>query len=86
MDVLEVRSMLTISSALSASSELSISVRTAGGALRSAGLALAAGRPGARRAAGRLALAPERAVMVGVVDLRIVRLLGSGGSSGLRVP
>ena len=69
--------MLTISSALSASSEVSISVRTGLGALVGAGLA-AVWRPGARRAAGRLAPVLGRAVMVDEVDLRIVRLLGSG--------
>jgi hypothetical protein len=68
--------MVTISSALSASSELSISVRTGLGARRSAAFALAAGRPDARRAAGRLAPVPGRAVMVDVGILRIVRLLG----------
>lgn len=75
--------MLTISSALSASSEVSISVRTGLGAFSlprgvAAGLAVV-WRPEARRAAGRLAPAPGRAVMIDEVDLRIVRLLGSGG-------
>ena len=74
--------MLTISSALSASSEVSISVRTGLGAFSlprgaAAGLAVV-WRPEARRAAGRLAPVPGRAVMVGALGFGIVRLLGSG--------
>src|SRR5579883_2025216 len=79
MEVLLVRSMVTISSALSASSDVSISLTTGFGSRGSGRLAAgAADFRDALRWVGRFGPLPAKAVNVGTLDLGIWRSFGLG--------